>query len=91
MTSMKSGQGAGRQSTRSGRCSSSTKLTALLLGGIVALAALTASLAAAPAPGPVPEKGTDLMEHATAAAMKGIPPLDRPQPGRLETFAFGLG
>ena len=91
MTNIKSGPGAGRQSTRRGRYPSSTKLTALLLGGLVALAALTASLAAAPAPGPVPEKGTDLMEHATAAAAQGMPPLDRPQPGRLETFAFGLG
>ena len=84
MTSMKSGQGAGR-------CPSSRKLTALLLGGLVALAAITASPAAAGAPGSVPEKGTDLMEHATAAAVKGIPPLDRSQPARLETFAFGLG
>jgi hypothetical protein len=91
MTSMKSGPGAGWHSTRTGRCPSSRKLTALLLGGLVALAAVSASLAAAPAPGSVPEKGTDLMEHAIAAAVKSPPPLDRPQPARLEAFAFGLG
>jgi hypothetical protein len=91
MTNIKSGQDAGRQSTRTSRCPSSTKFTALLLGGLVALAALAASLAAAPAPGPVPEKGTDLMQHAAVAAVQGPPPLDRSQPSRLATFTFGLG
>ena len=91
MTSRKSTQGAGLQSTRIGRYPSSTKLTALLLGGLVALAALTASLAAAPAPGPVPEKGTNSMQQAATVAVKDVPPLDKSQPARLETFTFGLG
>ncbi len=91
MISMKSGPGAGLRSIRTVRCPFSTKLTALLLGGLVALAAITASLAAVGTPGSVPEKGTDLMQHAAVASGKDVPPLDRPQPGRLETFAFGLG
>jgi hypothetical protein len=38
------------------------------------------------------EKGNMVMQPAAATpAVKDVPPLDRSQPSRVETFTFGLG
>ena len=53
------------------------------------------SLAAAPAAPDsqnIPrEKGNNPMQQAAMVSGKDIPPLDKSQPGRVETFTFGLG
>jgi hypothetical protein len=50
-----------------------------------------AAPAAADLKGASTEKGNHPMQPAAAMSLKDVPPLDRTQPGRVETFTFGLG
>ncbi len=91
MTSRKSTQGAGLESTRIGRYPSSTKLTALLLGGLVALAALPPHWQRRPPRARSRRKEPIPCSKQRQSPSRTFRPLDKSQPARLETFTFGLG
>ena len=91
MAGQKLETGACRRFSQTGRRPSLKTATLLILVGLW----LTASLAAAPAPAapqntPL-EKGKNPMPQVAAASVKEVPPSDKSQPSRVETFTFGLG
>jgi hypothetical protein len=71
------------------RGSSAAGIWVIFLGLVLISAA--AAPAAAELQGPSTEKGNPPMQPAAAVSVKDVPPLDRTQPGRVETFTFGLG
>jgi hypothetical protein len=58
------------------------------LAGLIFSAGALASAASQSAP---LEKGNNPVQQALKTSDTDMPPLDRPQPQRVETFTFGLG
>lgn len=62
----------------------------LLLGGILVVNFWSATVASSDRTTTPLKKGT-IMPQVAAVPVRDIPPLDAPQPSRVETFTFGLG
>jgi hypothetical protein len=62
-----------------------------ILFGLFVITFVTAALAAADLQGTPAEKGTNPMQQAATPFVRDVPPLDKSQPSRVETFTFGLG
>ena len=63
----------------------------LMLWGLFMIVSVITALAASDSQGASPEKGNSPMQPAATVTVKDVPSLDGSQPGRVETFTFGLG
>jgi hypothetical protein len=63
----------------------------LILMGLVGLIFSAGALASAAGQSTPLEKGKNPVQQAMQTPVTNLPPLDRSQPQRVETFTFGLG
>lgn len=76
---------------RGGRRSFPKAGICLVWAGLLLMAGSPAAFGGVPSQGLSLEKGDHAMQQTAAAPIKEMPPLDRSQPSRVETFTFGLG
>jgi len=81
----------GSRSSAAGRRLSPRAGILLICGGLFLIVSLAAAPAAPDSQNIPREKGNNPMQQAAMVSGKDIPPLDKSQPGRVETFTFGLG
>jgi hypothetical protein len=63
----------------------------LILLGLLGLIISAGALASAASQSLPLEKGHNAVQQAVKTPVTDLPPLDRSQPQRVETFTFGLG
>ena len=91
MTKLSRESDTGGRLTPAGRRRSPIGGFFLIFLALVLIKSVTASLAVADSQGTPPVKGTNSMPQAATVTVRDVPPLDKSQPSRVETFTFGLG
>ncbi len=92
MTKVQQRNGACRRSTPSDRRHSpKTGLVLVFWGLWIMIIFSTATRAVAGDQVAAPQKGITTMQQAATVSVNEVPPLDKSQPSRMETFTFGLG